>query len=348
MSENKKETQPGQSQALPIAMLAVAVFGVLLTITIELSHQYPWIMELCGGSSSGCADVASTPYSKVPFEIKGRQISVAYLGLLAYVFFIFFQVYGPRLAAPMAAAMMGAEIYFLWIMHSVLGIFCMFCVIQFVTVTILFLLTMAWEFRQSGHFLPGGMWSNILVVALAFIIPATPVMMKTSAQPVVDGDFVTYVGDPKSNIRVDIYSDYQCPYCKKIEPLVETIIQKNPDALLVFRDYIIPSHPLSPYAVSFTNGVAFTQGREAFVKLRREMFEHQEKLKDFLESRQEMVKFTPELRAKIEKKVEGDLKIAQSLDIYSTPTIVIYRGGKMAQIIKTPETYEKLAPFLKP
>ena len=347
MSKKKKIDETDQSQTLPIAMLVVALLGVLLTITIELSHQYPWIMELCGGGQSGCADVASTPFAKIPIPGTTKSMSVAYLGLLAYVFFVFFQVYFPRLTLPMVSAMMGAELYFMWVMASILGIFCMFCLIQFTLVVILFLLTMAWGWKRKDHILPGGVWGNVLVVALAFAIPMAPVMMKKAA-PVATGEYLTYAGDPNSKVRVEIFSDFQCPYCKKVEPEVEKLMKNHPEILIVFRDYIIPSHGLSPYAVSFANGVALVHGREEFLRIRKEMFENQTKLRDYLEAHKDMVEFTPELRTKIEKKVDMDLKVAHGLNVYSTPTMVIYRDGKVAQVIQAGDVaYEKIARFIK-
>jgi thiol-disulfide isomerase/thioredoxin len=351
MRENNPEKEKNESQKLPIAMLAVAVFGLLLTIVIILSHRYEWIMSLCGGLQSGCADVDSTPFARValPFLGEGRSIPVAVLGMVAYAFFIFLQVYFPRMIPPLASAMMGAEFYFLWVMKAVLGIFCVFCVIQFVTVAILFLLAMAWGWRRSDHLLPGGAWANLAVLALAFVIPTAPVLLKKSAPMMAQGGGVTFAGNPDAKIRIDIFSDFQCPYCKKIEPVIDSVLQKNPRVQVVFRDYIIPSHQLSPFAVSFANGVALTQGREAFLKIRKEMFENQETLRAFLETRQDMVKFTPELRDKIEKKVAADLKIAESLNISGTPTLVIYRNGQMAQIIQAQDAvYEKIERFIKP
>ena len=351
MRENSKNPEKTESQTLPLAILAVAVFGVLLTILITLSHRYEWIMNLCGGLQSGCADVESTPFARVGLGFLGTEktLPVAYLGLLAYVFFIFLQVYWPRMTLPMASAMMGAEFYFLWVMAAILKIFCMFCIIQFVTVTILFLLTMAWGWGRKDHILPGGIGGNLAVVALAFLIPTAPIVMKKSAPVLAEGGGLTFAGNPDAKIRIDVYSDFECPWCKKIEPMMDTILEKNPHVQIVFRDYIIPSHRLSPYAVSFANGVAFTQGREAFLKIRKEMFEHQETLRAFLEERQDMVKFTPELRANIEKKVADDLKIAESLNVAGTPTLVIYRYGKMAQIVQAQDAvYEKIERFLKP
>ena len=86
------------NKLLTVALYVTGVFGVGLTIVIELSHHYRWLMELCGGQSSGCADVTSTPFAMV------FGISVAYLGLLSYVVFLFVLRYKPSfLSAPSPA-----------------------------------------------------------------------------------------------------------------------------------------------------------------------------------------------------------------------------------------------------
>jgi thioredoxin-related protein len=46
--------------------------------------------------------------------------------------------------------------------------------------------------------------------------------------------------------------------------------------------------------------------------------------------------------------VEEDMRLAQSLGIYSTPSMVVYRGDKIVQIIQGYVRYEKFARFLKP
>jgi len=319
------------------AIYAVAAFGVVLTALTELSHHYPLILELCGGDLSGCADVASTPFAKI------FGVSVAYWGLLSYVAFIAFMLYKPSFTLPLVSAMLGAEIYFLWVMAAIIHIYCMFCLIQFAVVIVLFTLTLAWHMGRTE----GRLWSAPIVSILVFTALVAPVLFSASSGQLSAGEFVTYEGDLKSNIRVELYSDYQCSFCKRLEPEIDKLIKNHPDILLVFRDYVISSHKLSPVAVSYANGVAFTKGREEFLKTRAEIFKNQDHMYEYLEKHLDNIEFTDDLKNKVNSKVNADMKMAASLGIYSTPTMVIYRGNKMAQVIRGVVKYEKFSRFFK-
>ncbi len=322
-------------------LFIVAGFGVLLTIVTELSHHLPWLMELCGGASSGCSDVASTSFSKI------LGVSVAYWGLLSYVAFIMALIYAPALVFPIAAGLMGAELYFLWIMATILNIYCTFCIIQFVTVLILFLLTLIWARKRDDFLLPGKLWSAPLVIVLSFAVLAVPVKLKAKSAPLDSAALVTYQGNVSAKMKVEIFSDYECGHCKKFEPQVDKIIKNNPDVLIVFRDFIISSHKLSPVASSYANAVAFNQGPEAFVKTRTELFEHQETLRKYLQEHLPGVTFTEELKAKINAKIAGDLERATTLGVSSTPTMAIYRGDELVQVVKGFAPYERFSRFLE-
>lgn len=334
-------TDPAPSGVLTRSIYIVAAFGVVLTAVTELSHIYPWIMELCGGDLSGCADVASTPFAKF------LGVSVAYWGLLSYVAFIVCMIYIPKLTLPLAAALLGAELYFLWVMATVIHIYCLFCLIQFATVIILFALTVVWHMGRTEFVLPGRLWSAPIISIVVFAALVAPVHFSASTGQLSAGEFVTYTGDLDSNIRVELYSDYQCGYCKRLEPEIDKLIKNHPDVLLVFRDFVISSHQLSPVAVSYANGVAFTRGREQFVKTRSEMFENQDNLYEYLKKHLDSIEFTAELKDKVNSKVNEDMKMAESLGIYSTPSMVIYRGDKIAQVIRGLVKYEKFSRFLK-
>lgn len=337
---NKSDQAAGKDY-LQIALYAVGAFGVALTIVTELSHYYPWIMKACGGEASGCADVASTPFSRI------FGVSVAYWGLLSYVAFIFALRYLPALLLPMAAFMMGAEFYFLWVMASVIKIYCLFCLIQFATVSVLFSVTVAWAWSRGGMFSREMFWATPLIVCISFAVFAAPVKFSAKKAEPVMADLVTYEGDPKSVLRVEIFSDYECGHCKKEEPEIDKLRAARPDVLVVYRDYIISSHKISPVAVSYANAIAFTKGREAFLAARKSLFENQERLYSFLQMALPSVEFTEELKNKVNAKVDADRKAASSLGVYQTPTIVIYRGSEIVQKISGHTPSSDIERFLQ-
>ncbi|MGK7345247.1 MAG: thioredoxin domain-containing protein [Candidatus Nitrospinota bacterium M3_3B_026] len=325
---------------LKIALYAVTMFGVALTIVTELSHHYPWIMELCGGDSSGCADVASTPYSKM------FGVSVAYWGLLSYIVFGLLLAYFPAAVLPMAAALLGAEFYFLWVMAAVIHVYCLFCLIQFFTVVVLFVLTAAWSVKTEKFLLPGKLWPVPIIALVVFIGLALPVTLGGPSAPSGAGELVTYEGDPDADVRVEIFSDYECPHCRKMEAEVDKIRENHPNVLIVYRDYIIRGHKISPVAASYVNALAFTSGREEYLEARRKVFENQESLYGYLKPLLEEMEFTDDLKRKVTAKVNADMKRAEALGVYLTPTMAIYHGGKLAQIIRGYKPYEKIAAFL--
>lgn len=336
-----KSDQTDGKDYLQIALYAVALFGVALTIVTELSHYYPWILEACGGEGSGCADVASTPFSRI------FGVSVAYWGLLSYVAFVFALRYLPALVLPMAAFMMGSEFYFLWIMASVIKIYCLFCLIQFATVSVLFSVTVAWAWKRAAMLPKELFWATPLIVLIAFAVFAAPVKFSARKIEPLMTEMVTYEGDAKSILRVEIFSDYECGHCKKMEPQIEKLKAARPDILIVYRDYIIGSHKVSPVAVSYANAIAFTKGREAFLAARKSLFENQERLYSFLQLALPSVEFTEELKSKVNAKVEADRRLAESLGVYQTPTIAIYRGSELVQKISGHTPSSDIERFLK-
>ncbi|MBF0634829.1 MAG: thioredoxin domain-containing protein [Nitrospinae bacterium] len=336
----KKNSQSAGKDYLKIALYAVALFGVALTIVTELSHYYQWILEACGGESSGCADVASTPFSKI------FGVSVAYWGLVSYVAFIVALRYLPALVLPMAAFMLGAEFYFLWIMASIIKIYCLFCLIQFGTVVILFIVTVAWAWKRAGLFPKELFWATPLIVLIAFAGFAAPVKFSSKKAEPLKTEMLTYEGDPKSILRVEVFSDYECGHCKKMEPEIEKLRSARPDILIVYRDYIIESHRISPVAVSYVNAIAMTKGREAFLTARKSLFQNQDRLYDFLQMALPSVVFTDELKDKISAKVAADRSVATALGIYQTPTMVIYRGSELVQKISGYTQSSEIERFL--
>lgn len=336
----KKSDQAGGADYLNIALYAVAIFGVALTIVTELSHYYPWILKACGGEASGCADVASTPFSRI------FGVSVAYWGLVSYVAFIVALRYLPTLILPMAAFMLGAEFYFLWIMASVIKIYCLFCLIQLATVTVLFIIAVAWAWRRGGLFPKELFWATPLIVIVSFAAFAAPVKFSAKKVEPLKAEMLTYEGDPKSILRVEIFSDYECGHCKKMEPEIEKLKVARPDILIVYRDYIIESHRISPVAVSYVNAIAITRGREAFLAARNSLFQNQDRLYDFLQLALPSVEFTEELKDKISAKVAADRSVATSLGVYQTPTTVIYRGSELVQKISGHTSSSEIERFL--
>ena len=53
------------------------------------------------------------------------------------------------------------------------------------------------------------------------------------------GDTLAVAGNPKGNVTLIEFFDYQCIHCKKMKPIVAELIKKNPDLRVVFKEFPI-------------------------------------------------------------------------------------------------------------
>lgn len=63
-------------------------------------------------------------------------------------------------------------------------------------------------------------------------------------------------GNPKGDITIVEYFDYQCPYCKKVSPVLAQLIKDDGHVRVVFKDWPILGDP-SGYAARLTLAAKF-------------------------------------------------------------------------------------------
>jgi protein-disulfide isomerase len=85
-------------------------------------------------------------------------------------------------------------------------------------------------------------------------------------------------GGAKAPITVIMFSDYQCPFCKRGEDVIDKVMETYGDKVrLVFRDYPLPMHPQARPAADAAN-CAHQQGK--FWEYHAKLFNNQSKLAD--------------------------------------------------------------------
>ena len=56
-------------------------------------------------------------------------------------------------------------------------------------------------------------------------------------------------GPANAPITIIEFSDYQCPFCARVNPTLDRIRQTYPDKVrIVFKDFPLPNHPEAPKA----------------------------------------------------------------------------------------------------
>lgn len=102
-------------------------------------------------------------------------------------------------------------------------------------------------------------YAGLAVIALAAIVlalgpsHAAPAQEQTSVPDVLSKDAVLRdaeipaLGNPQGDITIVEYFDYQCPFCKKIAPVLDQVLKDDKQVRLVLKDWPILGDP-SGYA----------------------------------------------------------------------------------------------------
>ncbi len=95
------------------------------------------------------------------------------------------------------------------------------------------------------------------------LVSLSPTQGPTEASmfPGISKDDYVSGDNPAAALTIIEYSDFQCPYCAQLAPVLEQLRQKYPqDVRIAFRYFPLPSHPLSIIAASAAEAAAM-QGK---------------------------------------------------------------------------------------
>jgi protein-disulfide isomerase len=109
----------------------------------------------------------------------------------------------------------------------------------------------------------------LVVMLLAFETAQTaPAQEQGAASDVLSKDAVLrdpenpVLGNPQGDITIVEYFDYQCPYCKKISPVLDQVVNEDKKVRLVFKDWPILGEP-SGYAARLVLAAKYQNKYEA-------------------------------------------------------------------------------------
>ncbi|MBX3186487.1 MAG: thioredoxin domain-containing protein [Labilithrix sp.] len=138
-------------------------------------------------------------------------------------------------------------------------------------------------------------------------------------------------GGKDAKVVIQQWSDYQCPFCSRVEPTVNEIQKAYGDKVkIVWRDKPLPMHPDAPLAAQAAREALKQKGPDGFWKMHKKMFENQQKLKRenldeyAKEIGLDMDKFKAALDSNAHKAaVDADDKAGTDIGISGTPAFVI-------------------------
>jgi uncharacterized membrane protein len=320
-----------------LAFYALTIAGIIVCALTELEKLFPAIESICGGPNSGCSTVRHTSYSSL------FGVSLGILGIGSYLFWIGVYRYSRLWAALYGGILLGAEIYFVYLQNSVIHAICILCMTQFTIVLLINILLFMTAYPARK-----GLAYRLAFIALAAVSFAAFYMpeMARAQKEIAGATSITSWGDPKSQYRLEIFTDYECGHCKTFEPTVEKIIKDYPEIYIIFRDFIIPGHKLSPLATAYAGSVAYYQGQEMYMKTRMELFEKQEHLFEVLKMRLPMMREDKVMEAAVDAKLKLDRDRADIVKVQGTPTSVLLKNGETIKVISGGVLYETIKPDL--
>ena len=140
-----------------------------------------------------------------------------------------------------------------------------------------------------------------------------------------------FKGAANAKVVIQQFSDFQCPFCSRVEPTVNEIVKNYGDKVkIVWRDKPLPMHADAPLASEAAREALKQKGPDGFWKFHEKLFAHQKELKrENLEKYAEengldMTKFKAALDARTHKPViDAESKVADDAGISGTPAFVI-------------------------
>jgi protein-disulfide isomerase len=142
-------------------------------------------------------------------------------------------------------------------------------------------------------------------------------------------------GNKGAKVTITIFSDFQCPFCKRVEPTLAEIEKEYGDKVrFVWRHMPLPFHQDAPLASQATQEAFAQKGNAGFWKMHDKLFEVQGTGEDAIK-RPGLEKIAQEIGLNMDKfkaaldgsthkaKVDADTKIGNDAGINGTPAFVI-------------------------
>jgi len=141
-------------------------------------------------------------------------------------------------------------------------------------------------------------------------------------------------GAGNAKVVIQEFSDFQCPFCSRIEPTIDQLVKDYPGKVkVVWRNMPLPFHADAPLAAEAAREAFVQKGNDGFSKMRELLFEHQSDpdglKRTQLEGYAAQVGLDPKKFGKAlddgthKAAIEADRKAADDAGISGTPAFVI-------------------------
>ena len=158
-------------------------------------------------------------------------------------------------------------------------------------------------------------------------------------------------GPEDASVTIVEFSDYQCPFCARSEPLIAQALEAYPtQARFVFKHFPLTS--IHPHAMGASKAAVAAQKQGKFWEMHELLFANQralspEQLQGYAQQiGLDMEQFKADMEsAEVENLVKEDMRLAQQVGVRGTPTIFV--NGKILQNRSLDGFKQLIGPALK-
>ncbi len=138
-------------------------------------------------------------------------------------------------------------------------------------------------------------------------------------------------GNPNAQVTIVIFSDFQCPFCSKVEPTLDELSKTYGDKLrTVWKDEPLPFHPRAEPAAELAREARAQKGDKGFWAAHDLLFKNQQKLadEDLLGYAKQLELDVDKVKAAITDKkhaadINADAELADNVQASGTPHMFV-------------------------
>lgn len=143
---------------------------------------------------------------------------------------------------------------------------------------------------------------------------------------VFDDPATPVVGNPEGDVALVEFFDYRCPYCKQVEPSLESMLKQDPKLRLVYKEFPI----LGPVSITAAQAALAAKRQGKYEAFHAAMMAARGNINDETVYRVassvglDLDKLKHDMASpEIAQAIKDNLKLADALDIHGTPAFVV-------------------------
>ena len=133
-------------------------------------------------------------------------------------------------------------------------------------------------------------------------------------------------GNPEGDVTIVEFFDYNCPYCRKVAPMIAEFLRDDPELRVIYKEFPV----LGPDSMYAAQAALAARRQNRYHEFHRALMRASGPLTEeqVLEIAREVGLDTTKLKADmrdpaIAEAIERNLALARDLGIYATPSLVI-------------------------